>query len=90
MTDNTRNSSRLDPASLFGDEQRLALHQLRLLDWWIEANQRKDLSPARVQEGVPQVAVEIPEIWNLTKGIQPHRWQQECISEDGGRKDEAR
>src|SRR5271157_2698123 len=72
----TRNP-RIEPASLFGDSEELKLHQLRLREWMVTAGRRRfeDEAPATV----PRANIEIPEIWKLTEGVEPHPWQHECI-----------
>jgi superfamily II DNA or RNA helicase len=71
-------NSRLDPSELFGEEQELALQQLRLLEWWRALEDRKKpADEGSLAESRPIVAM--PDHWNLTKEIDPHPWQQECI-----------
>lgn len=68
----------MDPESLFGEAEALRLHQLRLLEWMVTAERKPvmdDGQPAASQE--PAV---IPDVWKLTKGVEPLPWQQECIA----------
>ena len=77
MADSAR-TSRLDPSSLFGPEERLTLHQLRLLELWKASTERKKLADGAEAELSSEVAA-IPSTWNLTKGVKPHPWQEDCI-----------
>jgi superfamily II DNA or RNA helicase len=68
----------IEPDSLFGEAEALRLHQLRLLEWMVTAG-RKPF----VDDGQPAASPEppvIPDVWKLTKGIEPLAWQQECIA----------
>ncbi len=67
----------MDSASLFGDAEALALHQLRLLEGMATAGHKRaanDSLPTASRK-----AVALPVVWKLTKGIEPHPWQQQCI-----------
>jgi superfamily II DNA or RNA helicase len=76
LTDDTR--KRIDPNSLFGDREALLLHQLRLLESMVVARRKKLVDEA--QPAASHEAAGIPEIWKLTKGVEPHAWQQQCIA----------
>lgn len=70
--------SSVDAESLFGDAEALRLHQLRLLEWMNVAGRKRfieDAQPTTIHEGWQP-----PRKWNLTKGIEPHPWQEECIA----------
>jgi superfamily II DNA or RNA helicase len=70
---------RMDLDSLFGREEELRLHQLRLLEWMDTAGRKRfvdDTQPAGGHE-----PLEIPDTWKLTNGVEPHAWQQQCIAE---------
>ena len=61
------------------EEQRLQLHQLRLLDW-IQDQQRKAVpDTAFMQHEANRDDGGVPSRWNLTKGIRQYSWQEECI-----------
>ena len=70
--------SRMDPDSLFGDAEALHLHQLRLLEWMVAAGRKRFVDDA--QPAIPPEPVGIPDAWKLTKGVEPHAWQQQCIA----------
>ncbi|HJT76255.1 MAG TPA: DEAD/DEAH box helicase family protein [Gemmataceae bacterium] len=75
----------IDIDSAFGKRERLALHQLKLLEW-IATTGRKRLAIDEIQEEAQPGAV--PDKWQLTKGIQHYGWQERCIRkwlEDQGR-----
>jgi len=75
--DNTR-KPRIDPASLFGDAEALALHQLRLLEGMVTAGRKRFADDALPT--APHESVAIPDTWKLTKGVEPHPWQHQCIA----------
>lgn len=77
MGDDVR-KSRLDPSTLFGEAEQLALHQLQLLEWWKGSAERKEQA-AYVALVPPREETPIPEVWNLTERVKPHPWQEECI-----------
>jgi len=68
----------MDPNSLFGDEEALRLHQLRLLEWMVTAGRKRFVDDP--QPTLPEQPVGIPDAWKLTKGIEPHAWQHQCIA----------
>ncbi len=75
--DYTTRRPRIDPAGLFGDAEALALHQLRLLEGMVTAGRKRaanDALPSASPETAP-----LPDTWILTKGVEPHPWQQDCI-----------
>src|SRR5438105_10189393 len=68
----------VDADTLFGNPEALRLHQLRLLEWMVSAG-RKPL----VHEGEPLSSPQsgiIPDVWKLTKGVEPLAWQQQCVA----------
>ena len=67
----------MDSASLFGDAEVLALHQLRLLEGMATAGHKRAATDALPTAS--RKAVALPDVWKLTKGIEPHPWQQQCI-----------
>lgn len=77
MKENT-GKSRLDSDRLFGDEEALDLHQLRLLEWMVTTGRKRFVDDP--QPAIACESVVIPEIWKLTKGVEPHPWQHECVS----------
>ena len=77
MSENTR-KPHMDPDSLFGDAEALALHQLRLAEWMATSERKRFADDA--QPSAPREPVAIPDTWKLTKGVEPHPWQQQCIA----------
>lgn len=77
MSDHIR-KPRIDPATLFGDDERLNLHQLRLLEGMVTSDRKQfgeDAFPT-----LSESLSAIPEQWILTRGIQPHPWQHACVA----------
>lgn len=77
MVDDTR-KPRMDLACLFGESEALALHQLRQLEWMVTAGRKRfadESQPTEAHESIP-----VPEVWKLTKGVEPHSWQLQCIA----------
>lgn len=70
--------SRIDSDSLFGDAEALALHQLRLREWMVTVGQSRSLDEAPASSA--RERNDIPDVWKLTKGVEPHSWQHECIA----------
>jgi superfamily II DNA or RNA helicase len=68
----------MDPDSLFGDAEALTLHQLRLAEWMVMAGRKRFVDDTQPDE--PSEPVAIPSTWKLTKGVEPHPWQQMCIA----------
>lgn len=70
--------SPIDAAALFGNPEALRLHQLRLLEWMVSAG-RKPL----VHDGEPLLSPQsgiVPDVWKLTRGVEPLAWQQQCVA----------
>lgn len=61
-------------------EQRLMLHQLRLLEW-LETEQSKaaTIADPLQKEQVDEEDASLPTRWQLTRGISLYDWQKECI-----------
>jgi superfamily II DNA or RNA helicase len=74
--ENTR-ERRMDPNSLFGDAEALQLHQLRLLELMVTTERKRFMDDA--PPAAPHGPAGIPDAWELTKGVEPHAWQQRCI-----------
>jgi superfamily II DNA or RNA helicase len=70
--------TRIDPTDLFGDSDALRLHQLRLLEWMNMADQKRSVD--QEQQVPPGEPVRIPEVWKLTKGVEPLPWQRQCMA----------
>src|SRR5258708_11227982 len=68
---------RMDPERLFGDAEALHLHQLRLLEWMVTSGRKRFVDDA--QPAVPHQPAETPDAWELTKGVEPHPWQHQCM-----------
>jgi superfamily II DNA or RNA helicase len=69
----------------FGNAERLALHQLRILEW--QSDRENKTSEFRPDAGAAAPAV-IPEKWMLTQGLDLYDWQKECVEKwfaEGGR-----
>lgn len=69
------------PQDIFTKDDRLQLHQLRLLEW-MDANSNKKDSPSDVGKAEQdKLGCEpIPEQWKLTRDISLYNWQQECVA----------
>jgi len=65
-----------DLKAVFNDKERLLIHQLRLLEW-LSARHEGKTGDAAVVATVS--AVEVPEKWQLTKGVTLYPWQELCI-----------
>lgn len=61
---------------LLNARDRLLLHQLRLLEWQDARNNREE---KHTIDELGNKGTTVPEIWNLTKGINLYAWQEECI-----------
>ncbi|MCB1066193.1 MAG: DEAD/DEAH box helicase [Verrucomicrobiae bacterium] len=57
----------------FGDAERLTLHQLRILEWKAEREARA------ADTKVEDEATELPQNWELTRGINLFDWQSQAI-----------
>src|SRR5690242_4263248 len=68
----------ISPNDLFGDTDALRLHQLRLLEWMNTADQKRPMD--QEQQVPPGDPVGIPEVWKLTKGVEPLPWQRQCMA----------
>ena len=62
--------------STFGDKEVLTLHQLRLLEWMHAATSKRTSMSEPLSESANRTSV--PELWNLTEGVEPYPWQLEC------------
>jgi superfamily II DNA or RNA helicase len=71
----------------FHSEERLMLHQLRLLEWMATTGCKRFVAESVDAEKVTEVSTAVPVIWKLTQGVSPYAWQEECIGkwrEHGG------
>lgn len=68
----------MNPDSLFGDADALALHQLRLAEWM--ATVGHDRSADNIEATAPRQPASVPDTWELTRGVEPYPWQQECVA----------
>lgn len=62
---------------VLGSQERLILHQLRLLEWLDARSERKKDQGAPNGEQVEGTA--IPRRWILTQGVALYAWQEECL-----------
>jgi superfamily II DNA or RNA helicase len=70
-------SSGREDAARFGNAERLALHQLRLLEWLDARGGRVAGSDQKMDSAVGPV--EIPAEWRLAQGVDLYEWQKDCI-----------
>ena len=75
MTKNTDDSD--GHQSLFGNKEKLQLHQLRLLEW-NGISVGRDQGQKDKPTGEKQVT-DTPEKWCLTRGIDLYGWQKKCM-----------
>ncbi len=71
----------------FHSEQRLTLHQLRLLEWMAKEERKRIVDEGEEDDESPNRSSVMPERWELTKGVRPYEWQRRCIDrwfENGG------
>src|ERR1700722_10576691 len=70
---------------MFGKAERLALHQLRILEWQAE----KDGKAASIEiEPTSSINSRMPDKWVLTSGLNLYDWQRRCVETwfgEGGR-----
>lgn len=60
-------------------EQRLLLHQLRLLEWMQEQERKESASVSLAPNKADEEDALIPARWELTRGVNLYPWQTECI-----------
>ncbi len=58
----------------FGEDEMLALHQLRLLEWMANSGQKQTVAAEKKKD-----AIALARNWSLTKGVTRYAWQEECI-----------
>jgi superfamily II DNA or RNA helicase len=63
--------------SVFTDDHALRLHQLRTRQL-IAAGRRR--AAAIAADGGEQPPDGLPPQWKMTRGVQPHEWQQQCVA----------
>ena len=69
-------------------EQRLTLHQLRLLEWLEEQAGRAMEEPEAEEGETAELPTALPERWDLTQGVTLYDWQADCLQrwfDAGGR-----
>ena len=65
---------------IFNEEQRLVLHQLRLLEWLnTEQQKQAQSSDLPLQEEADEEDATIPRHWQMTRGVSLYDWQKECM-----------
>lgn len=70
---------------VFGNEERLALHQLRILEWQSDKQDKAKGADVEAESFQPPG---LPERWMLTRGLELYEWQKECVEkwfDEGGR-----
>ena len=75
-----KNGSNIDlhvERPLFCDADALRLHKYRLREWMAIGRRRSATRPAETEALLPDLT---PVKWNLTHGIVPHAWQQQCLT----------
>lgn len=63
----------------FHAEERLMLHQLRLLEWMATTGRKRFVEDETESVDREKQSSTLPDKWELTKGIEPYEWQQKCI-----------
>lgn len=69
----------------FGNAERLALHQLRILEWQSDKENKATGSNLESESPLPPI---LPEKWMLTQGLNLYDWQKQCVEKwfsEGGR-----
>jgi superfamily II DNA or RNA helicase len=72
----------------FHSAEQLALHQLRLLEWMATTGRKRFVDEDAIADETDKQPSQLPEKWELTRGITPYDWQEKCIDnwfEGGGR-----
>lgn len=64
----------------FHSPEQLMLHQLRLLEWMATTGRKRFVAEDASAEEAATEPDALPDKWQLTKGIQPYEWQEECIA----------
>ena len=64
--------------NVLNDQDTLVLHQLRILEW-LDQSARSKPKTDGATESANNTFLEIPQRWDLTKGIEPYEWQKKCI-----------
>ncbi len=67
-----------NPVPEFGDADRLALHQLRILQWQSDQAAKKMAADSPAVDLDPG-SDEIPKRWQLTRGVDLYDWQKDCV-----------
>lgn len=62
---------------ILGNDERLTLHQLRLLEWLDARSERK--KDQGTKNGDQSAGVAVPRRWILTQGVTLYDWQEECL-----------
>jgi superfamily II DNA or RNA helicase len=73
----------------FGPKESLKLHQLRLLEWMTTTGSKRFGDESlEIPSDEKKQAASLPDLWNLTKGVEPYEWQKKCVAkwfENNGR-----
>lgn len=80
-------SSGREDKTRISDAERLALHQLRLLEWF-DARGGRAAGGNQAANSAIGAPAEIPAGWSLTKDVDLYAWQEDCIErwfKGGGR-----
>ena len=75
------------PEVPFHSEERLLLHQLRLLEWMTREESKRIVDDGEEGREISTRPTALPDRWELTKGVRPYEWQRRCIDrwfENGG------
>ncbi|WP_197019205.1 DEAD/DEAH box helicase [Thioalkalivibrio sp. HK1] len=76
------------PEVPFHSQERLLLHQLRLLEWMSKEDAKRIVDDGDEGGEKSPRSIALPDRWELTRGIEPYEWQRLCIDrwfENGGR-----
>lgn len=71
----------IDTADLpyFSKDQRLLLHQLRLLEWMQTQERKTEVSALPAPKEADEEDASVPARWQLTRGVELYAWQTACI-----------
>lgn len=69
-------SKGLDKIFMFGAEEQLLLHQLRLYEWQDNRRQADDSTKSDTSENLKTT---LPHRWRLTQGVELYQWQDDCV-----------
>jgi superfamily II DNA or RNA helicase len=69
-------SKGLDKIFMFGGEEQLLLHQLRLCEWQSNRLQTNDSIKSETSDSLKTT---LPQKWRLTQGVELYQWQDDCL-----------